>query len=70
MSVKSSIDQFRQHDLTIEEVKACPTFAHFTDSQASEVIETIKLLSKIAYDYTKNPGFSLEDCPKNRILKA
>jgi hypothetical protein len=47
------IDYSRTHDLTIEEVKACPMFAHLTDEQAEEVIETIKLLSKIAYDFYK-----------------
>jgi len=47
------IDRTRQHDLTVEEIRACPTFAHFTDEQAREAIETLKLFVKIAYDFYK-----------------
>lgn len=48
-----NIDYARNHDLTIEEIKACPLFAHFTDQQAQEVIETLKQFTKIAYDLYK-----------------
>jgi hypothetical protein len=51
--VTNDIDRARHHDLTVEEVRACPTFAHFTDEQAQEVIETFKLFAKIAYDSYK-----------------
>jgi len=70
MKREANIDYARTHDLTIEEVKACPSFAHFTDSQALEVIETLKKFTKIAYDYYKNPNISLENCTENRILKS
>lgn len=53
MDTPKHIDRTRNHDLTIEEIKACPTFAHFTDEQAQEVVETIKLFAKIAYDFYK-----------------
>ena len=53
MKRERNIDYRRAHDVTIEEVKASPTFSHFTDQQALEVIETLKLLSKIAYDFYK-----------------
>lgn len=53
MDTPKPIDRTRTHDLTIEEVRACPKFADFTDEQANEVIETLKVLTKIAYDYYK-----------------
>ncbi len=53
MAQASKIDHAREHDLTIEEVKACPNFAHMTDQEVQEVIETLKLFTKIAYDAHK-----------------
>lgn len=53
MDTPKHIDPTRQHDLTTEEIRACPSFAHFTDEQASEVVETLKLFAKIAYDFYK-----------------
>jgi len=47
---EQNIDYGRTHDLSIDEVKACPAFAHFTDAQAQEVIETLKSFTKIMYD--------------------
>jgi hypothetical protein len=47
------IDYARRHDLTIEEVRACPIFAHMSDEEAREVIETLKALTKIAHDFYK-----------------
>jgi hypothetical protein len=41
----------RQHDLTIEEVKACPLFANLTDAEAREVIETLKKFTVIVYNF-------------------
>jgi len=43
----------RHHDITIEEVKACSIFSHLTDQEAQEVVETIKLFTKIVYDFYK-----------------
>jgi hypothetical protein len=48
------IDPKRKYDVTIEEVRSCPWFTHFSDEQAVEVIRTIKELTKIAYyEYRK-----------------
>lgn len=41
----------REHDLTLEEVKSMPMFAHFSDDQAQEVIFTIKRFSEIIFKY-------------------
>lgn len=54
MGRQADIDYTRAHDLTVEEVRACPAFAHFSDEQVKEVIEAFKLFAKIAYDYYKN----------------
>jgi len=43
------IDPKRKYDITIEEVRSCPWFAHFSNEQATQVIRTIKELTKIAY---------------------
>jgi len=51
MKRDKDIDYSRSHDLTIEEVKACPLFSNMTDQEAEEVIETLKLFTKITYDY-------------------
>jgi hypothetical protein len=50
MSQEINLDPKRKHDLTVDEVRSCPWFAHFTDDQAQEVIRTFKELSIIAYD--------------------
>jgi len=47
--VLANIDRSREHDITIEEVKSCPLFAHLTDEEAQEVITTIKRFSLIIY---------------------
>ena len=49
MSVLKNTDRSRVHDITIEEVKSCSLFAHLTDEEAQEVIETIKRFSLIVY---------------------
>lgn len=43
-------DITRKHDVTVEEVKAIPMFAQFTDEQAREVIDTVKIFVEIALD--------------------
>ena len=53
MADRAQIDLKRIHDITVEEVKACPMFAHFTDQQANEVIETLNAFAKIAFDFYK-----------------
>ncbi len=55
----TDIDYARIHDLTIEEVKACTPFSHFTDQEAKEVIETLKVFAKIAYDFYKKEAKNL-----------
>lgn len=45
----------RSNDITIEELKPFPMFAHFSDEQAAEAIRAIKKFSYIVlYDYLKN----------------
>ncbi|WP_028297925.1 hypothetical protein [Olivibacter sitiensis] len=46
-------DITRKHDLTVEELKSLPMFAHFTDDEAKEAISTIKTFVDIALDYYK-----------------
>ncbi|VTP91283.1 hypothetical protein [Sphingobacterium daejeonense] len=46
-------DITRKHDLTAEELKSLPMFAHFTDEQAEEAIDTIKTFVDIAFNYYK-----------------
>ncbi len=41
----------RQHDVTIEEVKSYPLFAHFSDEQAGEVVDVLKKLAVIILKY-------------------
>ena len=64
------IDYTREHDLTVEEIKACPSFAHFTDEQAEEAVQTLKTFTKIVFDFHKNTAKNLENPFKNRILKT
>jgi len=55
MDDAADLDFTRHHDLTVEEVKGCPEFSHLTESQALEVIDTLKSFTKIVYDcYTDN----------------
>lgn len=51
MSTVKNIDHTREHDITIEEVKACAIFAHFTDEEAREVIRTLKQFTEITYNF-------------------
>jgi hypothetical protein len=51
MGLHDDIDYSRTHDVTIEEVRSCRMFAHLTDEQACEVIETIKKFTHIVYNY-------------------
>lgn len=47
----NGIDHTREHDITIEEVKACAMFAHFTDEEAREVIRTLKQFTVIVFNF-------------------
>lgn len=51
MDTPKSIDRTRIHNVTIEEVRACPLFEDCTDEEALEVIDTLKKLATIAYNY-------------------
>jgi flagellar motor switch protein FliG len=44
----------RQHDLTIDEVKACKIFQHLSDEQAAEVAATLKDFTVIIYNFYVN----------------
>lgn len=46
-------DIARKHDLTTEEVKSFPMFAHFTDEQAAEVVVAIKKFVEIVLECYK-----------------
>lgn len=50
MKPQENLSLLRDHDLTVEEVKACDLFRHLSDEEALEVIETLKILSKIVFD--------------------
>ncbi|MEN5057117.1 hypothetical protein [Sphingobacterium kitahiroshimense] len=43
----------RKHDLTIKEVQSFPMFAHFTDEQTKEIINTLKIFAEIALESHK-----------------
>jgi flagellar motor switch protein FliG len=53
MKKRQPAEYFRDHDLTIEEVKACAIFKHLSDAEAEEVIATLKTFTKIVYDCYK-----------------
>ena len=58
----NGIDHTREHDITIEEVKACAMFAHFTDEEAMEVIRALKQFTEISYNfYQKKKANTLSD---------
>jgi hypothetical protein len=65
MEKYATVDYSRTHDITIGEVKACLLFAHLTDSEAKDIVETLKLFTKIAYDFYKkehkNHGNAIEN---------
>lgn len=51
----------REDDLTVEELRAYPMFAHFSDEQALEAIDTIRRFTEIAYEsYQRNGGRDLD----------
>lgn len=52
----------RLHDLTIGEVKSCAVFAHFTDVQAQEVIDTLKRFTVIVYESYIRRQPAMERC--------
>ena len=53
MKRQAGIDYARITDLTVQEVKCCMLFAHLTDEEAIELIETLKALTKTAYEAHK-----------------
>ena len=57
VSISGNIDKNRKHDITLDEVREVPMFAHFTDEQAQEVIDSFKQLSNIIFNfYQKDKG--------------
>lgn len=54
MNEFDKIDTARKHDITLQEVRSVPMFAHFTDEQAMEVVESFKQLSHIIFEYYQN----------------
>ncbi|PWK72938.1 hypothetical protein LX99_04268 [Mucilaginibacter oryzae] len=42
---------FRDADLTIDEIRSCKGFEHFTDEQALQVIANFKEFSLIVFNY-------------------
>lgn len=55
-------DITRKHDLTVEELKSFPMFAHFTNEQAEEAIGTIKTFVNIAFNYYKKDKEKQGNC--------
>jgi len=51
VSTQKGIDRNRQHDITIDEVKACSMFAHLSDEEAQEVVDTVKRFVLIVYNF-------------------
>jgi hypothetical protein len=49
MKEKNNVPQ-RMEDLTIEDVKSCRLFTHFTDEQALEVVAALKRFTAITYN--------------------
>lgn len=68
MKRQAGIDYARITDLTVQEVRCCALFAHLTDEEADEVIETLKIFTKIAYDLYTNERKNFENTNQNRIL--
>lgn len=60
MDTPEHIDRARTHDLTISEIQACPEFSDFTDEQAKEVVETLKIFTKIVFDFYQKIGKKIE----------
>jgi hypothetical protein len=65
MERDKGIDYARTNDLTIDEIKACSVFDHVTNEEAGEIIETLKLFTKIAYDVYKKEQMTHENVAKN-----
>ncbi|MCX6185643.1 MAG: hypothetical protein NTU43_01435 [Bacteroidetes bacterium] len=53
-TISSQIDITRTCDLTVEEIKACKLFAHLSNEEAQNVIDTLKTLSLIAFECVEN----------------
>lgn len=58
-------DYFREHDLSADEVRACPAFTGLSDAEASEVVEAIKEFTKITFDYHKKVAKMLPNANDN-----
>lgn len=41
----------RCHDITVDEVRECEGFEHFTDEEAQQVVDTLRRFSEIVYHH-------------------
>ncbi|MGY3214795.1 hypothetical protein [Mucilaginibacter sp. HD30] len=57
---ETKLDYTRTHDLTVEEVKACPAFSDLTDEELQCVISTLKSFTVIVFESDKKYQKSLE----------
>jgi hypothetical protein len=51
LKVKKTKQHFRENDLTVEEIRTCKGFEHFTDEQAHEVIDVMKELTLMIFNF-------------------
>lgn len=57
----------REHDVTIDEVKAIESFKHLSDEQLLEIINVIKTFSGIIYSLYKRESDGEMDLEENII---
>lgn len=50
----------RQKDITIEEVKACGVFAHFSDEEAQQVVDALRRFTEVVFDCYKRRQLALQ----------
>lgn len=55
----------RCHDLTAEEVRKCEEFAHFTDEEVQQVIDTLRRFTEIIYHHSLRQQAHQECTGKN-----
>jgi hypothetical protein len=57
---ETKLDYRRTHDLTVEEVKACPAFSDLPDEELQNVISTVKKFTLIVFESFEKSKKSLE----------
>ncbi len=45
-----------KHSLTVEKLKSFPGCEHYTDQEATEIIQTIELLTSLLFEYSSKQG--------------